>query len=167
MSIVTVMGPPSVEPIGLQLIRTAKVLSRSFEEALAEVGGTLPTWLILLSLKGEQHGAQRRIAEAVGVEGPTLTHHLNRLERDGLVRRSRDPANRRVHRVTLTPAGDAAFRRMLGAVQAFDRRLRAGLTERQLADLGHSLGLLRTALTDRGPAPDPPPREGEPPCQSQ
>ncbi len=137
------MGPPATEPIGLQLTRTAKAVGRAFDEALVEVGGTLPTWLILLSLKGQQHGAQRDIAAAVGVEGPTLTHHLNRLEDQGLVRRSRDPDNRRVQRVVLTEAGEAAFFRMLGAVQAFSRRLQAGLSERQLAALEQTLSRLR------------------------
>ena len=140
------MGPPASEPIGLQLIRTAKALSRAFDEALGEVGGSLPTWQVLVSLKGQRHGAQRQIAAAVGVEGPTLTHHLNRLERAGLVERTRDPDNRRVHRVVLTEAGEAAFVSMLGAVQAFDRRLRSGLTERQLADLAEALGVLRAAV---------------------
>jgi MarR family transcriptional regulator, transcriptional regulator for hemolysin len=130
------------EPIGLQLIRTARATGRAFEEALGEVGGTLPTWLILVSLKGRQHGAQRQLAEAVGVEGPTLTHHLNRMERDGLVRRSRDPENRRVNRLELTEAGEASFTRMLAAVRAFDRRLRAGLTEGQLAELRRTLSAL-------------------------
>jgi MarR family transcriptional regulator for hemolysin len=124
-------------------MRTAKVVSRAFEEALGEVGGTLPTWLILVSLKSRQHGAQRDIAAAVGVEGPTLSHHLNRLERAGLVQRTRDPDNRRVHRVLLTEAGEAAFGSMLGAAQAFDRRLRGALTAGQLAELEQALGALR------------------------
>jgi len=144
------MGPPTTEPIGLQLTRTAKAISRAFDEALGEVGGTLPTWLILVSLKGQQHGAQRDIAAAVGVEGPTLTHHLNRLEDQGLVRRSRDPGNRRVQRVVLTQAGEAAFFRMLGAVQAFNRRLQAGLSERQLTALEQALGRLRDNVLPTG-----------------
>ena len=144
------MGPPTTEPIGLQLTRTAKAVSRAFDEALGEVGGTLPTWLILVSLKGQQHGAQRDIAAAVGVEGPTLTHHLNRLEDQGLVRRSRDPGNRRVQRVVLTEAGEAAFFRMLGAVQTFNRRLQAGLSERQLTALEQALGRLRDNVLPTG-----------------
>lgn len=144
------MGPPTAEPIGLQLARTAKAVSRAFDEALGEVGGTLPTWLILVSLKGQQHGTQRDIAAAVGVEGPTLTHHLNRLEDQGLVRRSRDPDNRRVQRVVLTEAGEAAFFRMLGAVQAFNRRLQAGLSERQLTALEQALGRLRDNVLPTG-----------------
>ncbi|HEU5271055.1 MAG TPA: MarR family winged helix-turn-helix transcriptional regulator [Jatrophihabitans sp.] len=140
------MGPPAAEPVGLQLARTAKAVSRAFDEALGEVGGTLPTWLILMSLKASRHGAQRDIAAAIGVEGPTLTHHLNRLEDQGLVRRSRDPDNRRAHRVALTEAGDAAFGRMLGAVQSFDRRLRSGLTKPQLTELERALAALRGAV---------------------
>ncbi|HKF92438.1 MAG TPA: MarR family winged helix-turn-helix transcriptional regulator, partial [Acidimicrobiia bacterium] len=100
------MARPDAEPIGLLLTRTAKVVSRAFDESLAEAGGSLPTWLVLVSLKAQAHGAQRELAEAVGVEGPTLTHHLNRMEADGLVTRHRDPDNRRVHRVELTDDGE-------------------------------------------------------------
>src|ERR1700737_4792305 len=96
------MGPPTTEPIGLQVSRTAKVLSRAFDDALVEVGGSLPVWLILVSLKAQRHCMQRQLAEAVGIEGPTLTHHLNRMEAAGLVTRRRDSENRRIHRVELT-----------------------------------------------------------------
>jgi len=65
---------------------------RAFDAALAGAGGSLPVWLILLSVKVQRHGAQREIAEAVGIEGPTLTHHLNRMENAGLLTRTRDSA---------------------------------------------------------------------------
>jgi MarR family transcriptional regulator for hemolysin len=138
------MGEPTTEPIGLLLTRTAKAVSRAFDDALAEVGGSLPTWLVLVSLKSRKHGAQRELAAAVGIEGPTLTHHLNRMEASGLVTRRRDPANRRVHRVELTEAGEATFARLLEAVVGFDERLRRGFTERELTTLHDSLERLRT-----------------------
>jgi MarR family transcriptional regulator, transcriptional regulator for hemolysin len=138
------MGEPTTEPIGLQLTRTAKSVSRAFDDALAEVGGSLPTWLVLVSLKSRRHGAQRELAAAVGIEGPTLTHHLNRMEASGLVTRRRDPANRRVHRVELTESGEATFARLLEAVVGFDARLRRGFTELELATLRDSLERLRT-----------------------
>jgi MarR family transcriptional regulator for hemolysin len=137
------MGPPEREPVGLALARTAKVVNRAFDDALAEAGGSLPTWLVLVSLRQGRHAAQRELAEAVGVEGPTLTHHLNRMEAAGLVTRSGDPANRRVHRVELTEAGQEAFRRLLATVTAFDRRLRRGLSREQVEDLEELLGRLR------------------------
>ena len=137
-------GPPAVEPIGVQVTRTAKVLNRAFEDALAEVGGSLPVWLILVSLKAEHHGTQRALADALGIEGPTLTHHLNKMEAGGLVTRRRDPENRRVQVVELTEAGDATFLRLLTTVTAFDARVRDGLSERDAAALARLLGRLRT-----------------------
>src|SRR5919112_226364 len=134
------VGPPVREPVGLVLARTAKVVSRAFDDALVEAGGSLPTWLILVSLQRGEHGAQRELAEAVGIEGPTLTHHLNRMEAAGLVTRTRDPANRRVHRVELTDAGKESFRRLLTAVTAFDRRLRRGLGRSEVEGLEDLLG---------------------------
>jgi MarR family transcriptional regulator, transcriptional regulator for hemolysin len=144
------MGKPGEEPIGLLLTRTAKVVSRAFDDALTEAGGSLPAWLVLVSLEGQAHGAQREIAEAVGVEGPTLTHHLNRMEAAGLVTRRRDPDNRRAHRVELTDAGEAAFRRLLQTVAAFDARLRAGLADRELTALRGLLDRLRTNVAASG-----------------
>ncbi len=132
-----------MEPIGLRLTRTAKAVSRAFDDALGEAGASLPMWLILVSLKGERRGAQRELAEAVGVEGPTLTHHLNRMETAGLVTRTRDPENRRVHRVELTEAGEATFQRLVATVMAFDQRLRTGFTDPQIVALDGLLVRLR------------------------
>lgn len=134
---------PTSQPIGLQLTRTAKLVSRAFDEALAAAGGSLPTWLVMVSLVAKRHGMQRDLASAVGIEGPTLTHHLNRMEAAGYVQRSRDPGNRRVHRVELTAAGEAEFRRLRGAVVAFDARLRAGLAADEITALGSLLERLR------------------------
>ena len=143
MSYTAGMGPPATEPIGLELARTAKVVSRAFDDALAEAGGALSTWLVLVSLKARRHGAQRELAEAVGVEGPTLTHHLNRMEGAGLITRTRDPTNRRVHQVKLTEAGEATFQRLLGAAAAFDQQLRRGFTKNELEAMRGILGRLR------------------------
>jgi MarR family transcriptional regulator for hemolysin len=156
MSIVTGMGPPTSEPIGLQVTRTAKVLSRAFDKSLAEVGGSLTVWLVLAELQGQVHGRQRELAEAVGIEGPTLTHHLNRMEAAGLVTRRRDPENRRVHRVELTDDGQAAFFGLLDTVVAFDDRLRAGFSDGELATLRDFLERLVVNITNVADVPDVP-----------
>jgi MarR family transcriptional regulator, transcriptional regulator for hemolysin len=144
------MPPPLVEPIGLFVTRRARVLSRGFERALNVGGGSLPGWLVLASLKGGLHGTQREIADAVGIEGPTLTHHLNRMETGGLVTRKRDPENRRAHLVELTDAGEREFRRLLRHVQAFDRRLRAGFSDEDLSTLRQLLARLAANAADGG-----------------
>jgi MarR family transcriptional regulator, transcriptional regulator for hemolysin len=133
---------PRTEPIGLHVQRTAKVLNRAFEEELATAGGSLPTWLILLSLKSGRPETQRKLADSVGIQGATMTHHLDSLEKAGLVTRSRDPANRRVQRVELTKEGNAAFDRLRKVALKFDQRLRKGLSEDELASVGALLDKL-------------------------
>jgi MarR family transcriptional regulator, transcriptional regulator for hemolysin len=141
-----VSQPPS-EPIGLHLARVAKAASRAFDDVLARAGGSLPTWLVLISVKSRQAATQRELAEAVGIQGATLTHHLNAMESAGLVTRRRDPANRRNHVVELTATGEDLFRRQLAAALAFDRRLRAGLSDGEVSQLGALLDRLRANLS--------------------
>lgn len=126
----------------MHVARTGRTLNRAFEDALAEAGGSLPTWLVLLSLMRGDWGTQRELAEALGIRGPTLTHHLDRLDHEGLITRSRDPENRRVQRVELTDAGREAFHRLRGTAQSFDERLRTGLAEDELAELHRLLARL-------------------------
>ena len=123
------MPRPAHPPLGLHLTRVARTVSRAFDETLAEAGGSLPVWLVLISLKSRTLASQRELAEAVGIQGATLSHHLDAMESAGLVTRRRDPANRRLHLVELTPVGDALFLRLRDVATAFDRRLRAGLSE--------------------------------------
>jgi MarR family transcriptional regulator, transcriptional regulator for hemolysin len=137
------MPRPAHPPLGLHLTRVARTVSRAFDETMAEAGGSLPVWLVLISLKSRPRASQRELAEAVGIQGATLTHHLDTMESAGLVTRRRDPANRRLHLVELTPDGEALFLRLRDAATAFDRRLRAGLSEGDVGQLEALLSRLR------------------------
>lgn len=134
------MPAPLRPPIGLALARTAKTTSRAFDDALTAAGGSLPTWLIMISLRTHQLSNQRELADAIGIRGATLTHHLNAMEADGLITRRRNPANRRIHQVELTEDGDALFQRLAVAAQAHDERLRGGFSRAEI-------DLLRELLT--------------------
>jgi MarR family transcriptional regulator for hemolysin len=141
------MPPPVRAPIGFRLSRTARSVSRAFDDALATAGGSLPIWLVLITLKSRHLPNQRVIAEAVGIREATLTHHLNTMDAQGLITRQRDPANRRVHVVELTEKGEAAFLRMRDAATDFDRRLRAGLSADDLTALEDLLARLDANVT--------------------
>jgi MarR family transcriptional regulator, transcriptional regulator for hemolysin len=118
------------------------MVSRAFDDALAAAGGSLPVWLVLLNIKTQQLANQRELAEAVGIREATLTHHLNAMEAEGLITRQRDEANRRIHVVRLTDAGEAAFVRLADAAVAFDQQLRRGFNDPELAALGEALDRL-------------------------
>ncbi len=137
---------PAQTPIGLQLARTAKTVSRAFDDALVEAGGSLPLWLVLISLKQEPRGTQLELARAMGIEGATLTRHLDGFERAGLVVRRRDADDRRAVRVELTPAGERKFETLRDAAIAFDRRLTRNLSEAELGRLRRTLSRLEASV---------------------
>jgi len=126
---------PHGTPIGLHLAHSSKAVGRAFSDALAEVGGSVPAWLILTSLMGESWPAQHQLARALRIEGPTLTRHLDGLEEAGLLVRTREPNDRRAVRVELTDAGRAKHAELLQVVIGFNRRLTAGLSEDELEQL--------------------------------
>ena len=134
--------PPVHPPIGLRLASAAGIVRRAFDEALVEARGSLPVWLVVLNLKIRRPSNQRELAEAVGVTEATLTHHLNAMESGGLITRRRGTGNRRIHVVELTEAGEETFLRLRAAAVAFDRRLRSGINEDELAGLEDVLARL-------------------------
>jgi MarR family transcriptional regulator for hemolysin len=150
----TGMPEPFAVPIGLRLNQTARAVGRAFDKALADAGGSLPVWLILLNLTIGRPGTQRDLAEAVGIREATLSHHLNAMDAAGLITRTRDAANRRVQVVTLTDRGEQAFLALRAAAVAFDAQLRAGLDDADLAALATLLTHLSANVAAPGePAP--------------
>ncbi len=126
---------PNGPPLGLLLASTSKAVGRAFNNALAESGGSIPIWLILNALKSEPRRTQLDLANAVGIEGPTLTRHLDGMEQAGLVRRQRGTLDRRAVQVELTRAGHALHGRLLKAVISFNQQLRAGLSDEDVETL--------------------------------
>jgi MarR family transcriptional regulator for hemolysin len=133
---------PGEESLSLLIGRVAKELSRAFDDVLVAAGGSTPTWQVLRALSTGDHRTQAELAAAVGVRQPTLTHHLDALERAGLVTRQREDANRRVQRVTVTESGEHLFLRLRRAAASFDGRLRAGLDDAEVAELRRLLAQL-------------------------
>jgi MarR family 2-MHQ and catechol resistance regulon transcriptional repressor len=91
---------------------------------------------------------QRELAAKLLSRPPTLTALLNRLERDGLVRRETDPADRRRRRIVLTAEGERTIARIF---PAHAREVAAAFAvlspdEREtLARLSRKLGLAQAA----------------------
>jgi MarR family transcriptional regulator, transcriptional regulator for hemolysin len=135
------MPPPDKTPIGLQLASTSKAVSRAFNEVLADAGGSLPIWLVLSTAKSE-HRSQVDVARAVGIEGPTLTRHLDGMEEAGLVVRVRGHDDRRAVRVELTDAGEELFQHLRQAVVAFAKQLTSGISDAEIDRVRRTLAQL-------------------------
>lgn len=75
-----------------------------------------------------------------------ITQRVDKLEKDGLVRRDRDPDDRRVVYVELTDAGLVLVDRVAGAHFANEARMLGGLTPTERAQLAKLLSRLEHSL---------------------
>jgi MarR family transcriptional regulator, transcriptional regulator for hemolysin len=141
------------EPLGRKLVFTGKAMRVAFEETLAAAGGSLGTWIVLSALSDEGVINQTVLAGHVHVEGATITHHIDRLEELGLVRRVLDPTDRRVRKIELTAAGTRLHRRLLAAVKELEAQATEGISKAEQDQLRRTLERIQSNLVVRRGAP--------------
>jgi MarR family transcriptional regulator, transcriptional regulator for hemolysin len=132
-------------PIGFVLAQTAKRTSRNFEACLVTAGGSLSTWLVLLALSEKGWMPQSDLAAFVGVQGSTLTHHLNGMEQTGLITRTRLPIDRRAHKVQVTAQGRSLFAQLRTTALHYDAKLRGAISSDEMTLLRDLLNRLANA----------------------
>jgi homoprotocatechuate degradation regulator HpaR len=103
--------------------------------SLREHGLSDQQWRVLRVL-GE-HGTVEtgRIAHEAYIPGPSLTGVLARMERDGLVRRERDPADQRRSVVEATSRGLKLVEKLSYTVEAHYHWLEASMGKQKLTQL--------------------------------
>jgi MarR family transcriptional regulator for hemolysin len=138
------------EPLGRELVFTAKSMREAFEEALTAAGGSLGTWIVLSTLSDVGCISQTALASHIHLEGATITHHIDRLEAAGLVRRQLDPNDRRVRRLELTHAGTELHSRLLAAGIELQQHVLAGLNALDRAALQKTLRTIQSNLATLG-----------------
>jgi MarR family transcriptional regulator, transcriptional regulator for hemolysin len=87
--------------------RIARGLSRVGDARLRELGFATAQWPVLSMLKDGAARSQTDLARLAKVEQPTMAQLLGRMERDGLIHREPDPADRRSSLISLTDAARA------------------------------------------------------------
>lgn len=87
------------------LARASHAISSEFHTTLRRAGLSVPVWRVLASLSGAAPQTVTGLADACLLQQPTMTKLLDRMVRDGLVRRLPDPKDRRVVRIEMTPKG--------------------------------------------------------------
>jgi MarR family transcriptional regulator, transcriptional regulator for hemolysin len=133
-------------PLGRDLAFAAKEVREAIDAALAQAGGSLGIWIVLSAVSDEGIASQSLLASREHVDGATITYHVDRAEKLGLVRREVDPDDRRVKRLHLTPKGSGLHERLLAAALAFDAAMCAGISENEKAALRRTLAKIRVNL---------------------
>jgi DNA-binding MarR family transcriptional regulator len=110
------------------LARASHAVSAEFHAQLRARGVGVPVWRVLATLSGLPKGQGETVtglANACLLQQPTMTKVLDRMERDGLVRRHADMRDHRMVRLALTPRGEAMVADLLVAARAHEAEVLA------------------------------------------
>jgi DNA-binding MarR family transcriptional regulator len=102
---------------------------------LAEVGLHPGQEMVLIELYEKDGLRGGELAERLGVEPPTITKMLRRLERCGLVERRQDPNDARSLRVYLTGEGRSLEGRVVRCWERVEERTLAGMSVEERRNL--------------------------------
>ncbi len=117
------------------------------EDTLDEHGLSYGEWKLLCKLRRapERTSTPGELSASLELSSGAMTNRIDRLEREGLVRRHPDPRDRRGVRVEMTEAGEQSWVESTNA-QAIKEKLIAGaLTKREQHQLN---GLLRKLMLE-------------------
>jgi MarR family transcriptional regulator for hemolysin len=93
------------------LVVAARRWRKLTNDRIKSIGQNMARWETLyLMACWEEELSQGELAKVVGVEGPTMVHMLNALERDGLIERHQSAVDRRVTHNRITEKGRQATR---------------------------------------------------------
>jgi MarR family transcriptional regulator, transcriptional regulator for hemolysin len=121
--------------VGPHLRIAAKSARMLLERHLTQAGASFGTWTVLAMLESGGPVIQRVLAASLGIEGPTLTRHLDRLEELGLISRNRNGADRRYALVGLTSAGQTLCHELEAIARAANDQLLSGFSDAETAQL--------------------------------
>ena len=124
-------GPDVLSTPGHLVSLAARGFARLSEARLKPLGfgvGHLP---VLVALRDGRASTQRDLARVARTEQPPMAQMLARMERDGLIQRSSDLADRRSRRVSLTAAADARLPCAIATLLEGNREAIAGFTQEE------------------------------------
>lgn len=133
--------------IGVQLAQLGRRWRRVLDEELSGYGLTDATWRPLFHLGRLGDGIrQTELAEALGIQGPSLVRLLDNLERDGLIVRREDRGDRRAKSLLMTDTGRRAYEKVQAVTEQVADRLLAGADAEDLAAVARLFAHLDAAL---------------------
>jgi len=123
--------------IWLRLLTCTQLIERQVRSRLREqFSTTLPRFDLLAQLERHREGLKmNELSRLLMVTGGNVTAIVDQLEKEGLVERLDEPADRRAFRIRLTRAGERSFGEMARAHEEWVVKLLAGLSRREHEEL--------------------------------
>jgi DNA-binding MarR family transcriptional regulator len=114
--------------IGFLVAKSHAVCHAMGNEALAPLGLHIKEYAVLNVLNATGAMSQQALGETLGVDRTTMVAVMDELERKDLVKRSRNPQDRRAYALAITDAGVDILHRARRLLKAAERKLLAPLS---------------------------------------
>src|SRR4051812_10333909 len=123
--------------IWLRLLTCTQLIEREVRIRLrAEFGTTLPRFDLMAQLERHPEGLKMgELSRLMMVTGGNITAIVDQLEKEGLVERFDEPADRRAFRIHLTRSGEKSFAEMARAHEEWVVDMLSGLSRRDQDEL--------------------------------
>lgn len=112
----------------------ARLLERGLAARIRPLGLTTGTFPALLELWENDGLTQKQLVERLDIEQATMANTLSRMERDGLIRREKDPGDGRVQRIRLTERARALRDPAIAAATAENEDALHALSDEESAE---------------------------------
>lgn len=99
--------------IGYLITQAQRLMHKSLGVKFQRQGVSVAQWTVLVVLWEVDGLTQKELSDRVTVETATLSRTIDRMERDGLVKRVRSATDRRQVHVFLTPFGAGLWRELV------------------------------------------------------
>jgi DNA-binding MarR family transcriptional regulator len=134
------------------LARASHQVSRKFHRELKTYGLSVLEWRVLATLEGSEGCSLGEVAEAVLFKQPTVTKMIDRMERNGWLKRRPGTDDRRRVRIVLTARGRATVRTLLAKAKAHEAACLASYAPAEIENLKRILrDLLRRSAGPQSP----------------
>lgn len=133
-----------------RLYQASNLMHKTGSRAVAAFGATTQQWGILGALSRppvvERGMTVKELIEFLGLSRQNVTAVLNRLERSGLIERTRIAEDGRIRRIRLTPKGRETWSQMLEKIRAYYMAAMADFSTEESLLLFRLLDRLKTSL---------------------
>lgn len=136
-----------MESMPYLLSDAARLLRRSFDARVRQLGVTSPQARLMLYMSADEGENQGYFAEKLEVEPITLCRMVDRMEETGLVERRKDPADRRAWRLYLTRRSRAMIEQLRPCLTGLEDEMLAEFNETDRANLRALLGRIQANLS--------------------
>ena len=134
------------ESIGYSIAMANRALRKALDSELEHYGITFSQWQVLAGLALEGEISQVKLAEQIGVEGPTLVRILDRMEQKGWIRRKVSLRDRRQKLISPTKKVEGVWKKMTECAHGVRDGAVKGISAKDVANLQKLLKKIRENL---------------------